>query len=94
MIIVVCVAKGFQVERPHFLFWKEKKSSSASQCRRHEEFRLDGNKQRTSLFDTIHDVVSRQRRLIDDRAATMSSTRAIQGKTQSLPKVSLPLVIK
>ena len=63
-------------------YFEKKKSSSASQCRRRlEEFLLDGNKQRTSLFDTIHDVVSRQRRLIDDRAATMSSTRAIQGKT-------------
>ncbi len=58
--------------------------------------RLDGNKP-TSLFDTFHDVVSRQGRLIDDRAGAMSTTRAVQGKTnhcRGSPKISLSLVIK
>ncbi|KAI9563176.1 hypothetical protein GHT06_010634 [Daphnia sinensis] len=37
----------------------------------------------TSLFDTFHNLVSRERRLIDDRAGTMSTTRAHQGRKTS-----------
>jgi len=85
------VAKGVQVERPHSFILK---SSSSVSSRR--GIRLDCNEP-TSLFDTFHDVVSRQGRLIDDRAGTMSTTRAVQGKTnrcRGRPKVSLSLVIK